>query len=146
MTLPRGLLSDLKSDEGWRPFAYQDTLGYWTIGYGFKVDNRGNDGLPMEIGSIWLAQAAEQHWNDLVKALPWVIYQPEDVQRALANMVYQLGLSGVLGFSLMLKSLERGDREAAAVNALSSLWAKQTPERAKRVADLIRGHAADGDD
>ncbi len=40
------LTADLKNDEGWRPFAYQDHLGFWTLGYGFLIDQRrGNDGL-----------------------------------------------------------------------------------------------------
>jgi lysozyme len=61
-------------------------------------------------------------------------------------MAYQLGVEGVAKFVLMLTALERGDRETAAVNALASEWAKQTPDRAKRVATLIRGHEPEGDD
>ena len=140
MTLPRGLLSDLKRDEGWRPFAYKDSLGYWTIGYGFLVDQKRDEGLPLEIGEIWLSKAAEDRWNDFTARVPWILNKPEDVQRALANMVYQLGVSGVLGFPLMLQALEKDDRETAAINAAYSKWAMQTPERAGRICDLIRGY------
>lgn len=143
MALPRGLLSDLKGDEGWNPFAYEDQLGYTTVGYGFNIDRRSGEGLSPEDGEIILARKAENHWNSLVKAIPWITNQPEDIQRALANMSYQLGTSGVLRFSIMLDALKRGDRETAAVNALYSEWAKQTPERAERIANLIRGHDAE---
>ena len=37
-------------------------------------------------------------------------------------------------------SLEHGNREAAANNALGSKWAQQTPQRAERVAALLRGY------
>jgi len=65
--------------------------------------------------------------------------QPPDVRRALLNMAYQLGVSGLLNFSKMLTALQAGDREEAAREALDSLWAKQTPNRARRVALLLRG-------
>jgi lysozyme len=54
-------------------------------------------------------------------------------------MAYQMGVSGVLKFADMLAALERGERAAAATHALQSIWATQTPKRAKRIAALIRG-------
>jgi lysozyme len=137
--LLKELLDDLKSDEGWRPFAYVDSLGFLTIGYGFLVDDRSGVGLPLSIGEAWLKVAAEERWVNLLGRLPWLETQPEDVQRALGNMAYQLGVDGVLGFKLMLEALERGDRETAAENALKSKWHEQTPRRAERVAALMRG-------
>jgi lysozyme len=46
---------------------------------------------------------------------------------------------GLLKFKTTLSLLQAGDRAGAAAQALKSLWAKQTPNRAKRVTDLIRG-------
>ena len=54
-------------------------------------------------------------------------------------MAYQLGVNGVGNFSKMLNALESGDRETAAIEALDSKWATQTPERAERVANMIGG-------
>ena len=34
------LIKDLKRDEGWVPHAYKDSLGFWTIGYGFLIDEK----------------------------------------------------------------------------------------------------------
>lgn len=133
------LLQDLRRDEGWRPHVYLDSLGFQTIGHGFLVDARRGDGLPPEIGEAWLRLAAERHWSALLARLPWLAQQPDDAQRALGNMAYQLGVDGVLGFRLMLAALERGDRESAAENALASAWHSQTPARAERVAALLRG-------
>jgi lysozyme len=48
-------------------------------------------------------------------------------------------VAGVLKFKGMLEALKAGKREFAANEALDSLWARQTPERARRVAAQIRG-------
>ena len=133
------LIEDLKNDEGWRPSAYSDSLGYLTIGYGFLIDERKAGTLPLEIAEQWLIQAATQRWNSLVNIYPWLNDQPEQVQRAVANMAYQLGVNGVGNFTKMLNALESGDRETAAIEALDSKWAIQTPERAERVANMIGG-------
>src|SRR5690606_29536448 len=84
------LLSDLRRDEGWQESAYEDSLGFLTIGYGFLIDARKGGYLPREIGDKWLEHAAGKRWNALVDRLPWLLSQPEPVQRALANMAYQL--------------------------------------------------------
>lgn len=133
------LVDDLKSDEGWEPSAYQDHLGFWTIGHGFLIDERKGGRLPVEIGEHWLIHLTHKMWNAFAKAEPWVLDQPEDVQRALGNMVYQMGVEGVRGFRKALAALQTGDRELAAKEALDSRWANQTPNRAKRVTDLMRG-------
>ena len=133
------LIDDLKSDEGWSPFAYQDHLGYWTIGYGFLVDAEKGVGLPEHIAEGWLRFAAESRYDELIDRAPWIEAQPEDVQRALGNLCYQIGVGGVLKFKKMLAALQAGDRQKAADEGLDSTWAKQTPARAKRVTDLIRG-------
>jgi lysozyme len=138
MRLPE-LLNDLRRDEGWNQSIYPDSLGFDSWGYGICVDKRKNATLPRAVGELWLQLEAEGKWAALMHRLPWLQAQPEDVQRALANMAYQLGVEGVCGFELMLAALERGDRETAAVCALDSQWAKQTATRAQRVADLIRG-------
>ena len=133
------LAEDLKLDEGWVPHAYQDHLGYWTIGYGFLIDERKDAELPKSIAEAWLIHAIMERWNQFVALEPWVQSQPEDVQRALGNMCYQLGVQGLRGFKNTLRLLRDGDRVSAAGNALNSKWARQTPTRAKRVTDLMRG-------
>lgn len=134
-----GLIEDLKSDEGYRPSVYRDTEGYWTLGYGFLVDEKRGGRIPKPIAEQWLLYAVNERWNELVGRIPWVMEQPEGVRRALGNMAYQLGVNGVLNFKNMLAALLDGDRELAAEEALDSKWAIQTPNRAYRVAGLIRG-------
>ncbi len=134
------LVRDLKQDEGWRPFAYRDSLGFLTIGFGFLIDQRRGGELPLPIADLWLHRLATERVNHLIARLPWLNEQPEDVRRALGNMAYQLGVDGVCLFRNMLAALKDGRRDEAAYHALDSRWAKQTPRRAHRVASLIRGN------
>lgn len=131
------IAADLKQDEGWRSFAYQDTEGYWTIGYGFLVDQRKGGGLPREIGDIWLNFLLDRLHASLRAAFPRWDQYPDGVQRALANMSYQLGTVGLLGFRKTLGLIDEGRYSEAAAEALNSRWAQQTPNRARRVAEWI---------
>jgi len=133
------IVSDLKHDEGWRAEPYQDHLGFWTIGYGFLIDGRKSVRLPQEVGEFWLNFLVGERIKALNDALPWLSAQPDDVQRALVGMAYQMGVAGVLKFEKALDALKAGNRLLAANEALDSTWAKQTPERASRVAAMIRG-------
>jgi lysozyme len=133
------LKGEIRKEEGWKGTAYQDSLGYWTIGFGFLVDARKSDSLPMAVADVWLDYKIQEKVNALDAQIPWWKNQPEEVQQALVNMAYQLGVEGLLKFKTTLSLLEAGDREGAANSAMKSLWAKQTPARAKRVTDQIRG-------
>ena len=132
------LLEDLKRDEGFVPYAYKDSLGYLTIGYGTLIDQRGG-GLPEDICEELLKRHVDDIVVNLNKQLPWLKIHPEYIQRALSNMAYQLGVSGLLKFTTTLRLIEQKRYNEAADQALRSLWAKQTPNRAKRVTDLMRG-------
>ena len=48
-----------------------------------------------------------------------------------------MGVEGVQGFSKMIAALQVGDYPRAADEALDSLWAKQTPARARDVAQRL---------
>lgn len=132
------LIDEIKSDEGFIPYAYQDTLGYWTIGYGTLIDKRGG-GIPDDIASLLLARHVDDNIEKVNKYFPWLSDHPDNVQRALNNMAYQLGISGLSKFKTTLDLIRKKQYDKAADNALKSLWAKQTPNRAKRVTDLLRG-------
>jgi len=132
------LKSELVAEEGEVLHAYQDHLGYWTIGVGRLIDERRGGGITHEESMYLLgndiarvvAELAEKigGWNEL-----------DDVRkRALCSMAFQMGVDGLLGFRNTLAYIRAGDYERAADNAMQSLWARQTPSRAKRVTDMIR--------
>lgn len=133
------LLDDLKRHEGFVPHAYQDSLGYWTIGYGTLIDQKAGGGIPEDICALMLARYVDDNVDKVNSVMPWLKTHPEHVQRAVHNMCYQMGVTGVLKFAKTLGMIKEGKYHAAADNALLSKWAKQTPQRAKEVTDLLRG-------
>jgi len=63
----------------------------------------------------------------------------DDARKAvLLNMSFQLGITGLLKFKNTLAKIEAGDYQGAADNMLKSLWARQTPNRANRLAEQMR--------
>ena len=131
------VISDLQDDEGFRPFAYPDSEGYLTIGFGTLVDPR-KGGITMDEGMYLLRNRLATNLGRLDQLRPYWRTYPDEVQRGLANMAYQLGPVGVHSFAKMWAALENLDWEGAAREALDSKWAAQTPDRAKRVAAMIR--------
>lgn len=129
----------IKEEEGFVPHVYRDTEGYETIGYGFLVDGRAWGGIPKPIAEKWLDYEIDEVESTLRHHIPNLDSFPEPVVLALFSMSYQLGVGGVLNFTDMMAALQRGDYAVAANEALDSVWAtEQTPERARRMADLIR--------
>ena len=129
--------ADLIREEGFRASAYTDSEGYWTIGIGKLIDARLGGGITEIEAAGLLNNDLDRIDAELDKALPWWRTQPDNVQRALSQMCYQLGLTRLLGFKKMLEALEIGDYELAKIEGLDSQWAKQTPDRAKRVTALF---------
>lgn len=132
------LRNELRSDEGDIPHAYQDSLGYWTIGVGHLIDKRKGGKLSAAAREFILNEDIDEKSAELFKALPWLKNHSDNIQRALINMAFQLGVEGLLKFKNTLSLVQQKKYPQAAENALESLWAKQTPNRAKRVTDMIR--------
>jgi lysozyme len=132
------LIRQLKADEGVVTHAYQDHLGYWTIGVGRLIDKRKGGGLrPSEIDFL-LQNDIDDRIEALTRRLPW-FQDLDDARRGvLLNMSFQLGVDGLMGFKNTLKLVELGDYAAAAKNMLLSKWATQTPARANRMAAQMR--------
>jgi lysozyme len=134
----------IKYEEGLRLKAYRCSEGKLTIGYGWNIDaNPTFEGKPIpriitkefaEKLLIYSISIAEQ---GLLKNLPWTINLDPARRDALLNMSFQIGIDGLLKFKTSLPLIKEGKYQNAAVNLLKSLWAKQTPERAKRVTNQI---------
>lgn len=139
MTLKDDLLEDLKADEGLVLHAYEDNLGFLTIGYGRLIDKRKGGGISREEAEYLLSNDIKRVIKEVDAALPWLSSHPEHVRRALYNMAFQMGIKGLLGFTNTLALISHGEYAKAADNALKSKWAKQTPNRAKKVTNLLKG-------
>lgn len=133
------LEQQLRGDEGVKRQAYQDHLGFWTIGVGRLIDARkAGSGLRPDEISYLLNNDIADRITVLGAKLPWMKRLDEARQGVLLNMSFQLGVDGLLGFANTLKFIEAGDYGRAADNMLLSKWATQTPARAKRLATQMR--------
>lgn len=136
------LRDDIRRDEGLRLKVYKCPADKWTIGYGRNVEDRGithaeaeymldNDIVSVASATYRVAVSNYIDWNELT----------ESQRVGLCNMCFQLGERGLGGFRKMWAALRAGNKELAAQEALDSRWAKQTPARAQRVADMLRAEA-----
>lgn len=131
----------IKRHEGLVLHAYEDHLGYLTIGYGRLIDERRGGGISQAEADQLLTNDIARVIADLEQRIDYLHRLPEPVQHALINMGFQLGINGLMGFKKMLTAIEAGDYERAASEALDSRWAEQTPGRAKEIANLIASGA-----
>lgn len=127
----------LEGEEGRRRAAYQDSLGYWTIGVGRLIDARKGGGLTDEEIDYLLANDIKRKTTEVSAALPWISSLSGARQAVLIGMAFQLGTAGLLTFKNTLAKIQAGDFKGAADNMLMSKWATQTPERAKRMANQM---------
>lgn len=138
--MPNLLVEWLKFEEGFRSRPYLDTVSVKSVGYGrnlkaHPIPGRNWTTHPCTEAEAegWLRDELQSVISALKRRKP-VIDEIDMVRAAaLLNMAYQLGVGGVLGFRLMWEAVEDRAWVRAAKEAKDSRWARQTPERAKRV-------------
>jgi lysozyme len=129
-----GLLAWVAREEGFRATPYRCPAGFLSVGYGVNLDA----GLSREEAELLLRHRLEVVGAALSLYLPWWGRLDEVRRGVLTAMAYQMGVGGLLKFKGTLAAVARGDWEAAARGMLASLWARQTPARAKRTAEAMR--------
>lgn len=132
------LEAELMRDEDFVSHAYQDHLGYWTIGYGRLIDERRGGGISKNEAKELLRKDILKVYQGLREKIWFFNGLSDSHQRALCNMAFQLGIDGLLKFRKMLSAMEGGNFDRAYAEALDSKWAQQTPQRAMRVAYMIK--------
>ena len=128
------LTAQLTRDEGRERSVYLDHLGYATIGVGRLIDKRKGGGLRDDEIDYLLRNDINDRIDALARRIPWFLELDGARQGALLNMSFQLGVDGLLGFKNTLARVRAGNFAGAASGMRQSLWAKQTPERAERLA------------
>lgn len=134
----QNLIKQLRDEEGEVLSAYQDHLGFWTIGVGRLIDKRKGGGITPEESAYLLGNDIAKVNAQLDAKIPWWRKLDEARQAVIQGMAFQMGIDGLLGFKNTLKMVESGDYEGAGKGMLNSLWAKQTPARAKRMSEQMR--------
>jgi len=129
------LREELIRDEGLRFVAYQDSLGYWSIGVGHLL---GDLPVPptctLEQADAWLE--ADVAAAEKVVARAAVVALDPVRHRALVNMAFNLG-NRLTRFKRFLSALNAQEWERAGAEMIRSRWAKQVGARATRLRGMI---------
>ena len=146
------IIEILNFEEGFREKPYIDTEGYPTVGTGFLI---GPKGSALSNYQFTLPKAASDAWLDeLVKARKDAMNRNGVILNALRScndartdilisMAYQLGVGGLSQFTTTLSLVSQKNFVSAGDNMLKSLWARQTPGRARRHAEVMRSGTYD---
>ncbi len=133
---PQGI-EELKHDEGLRLKKYQDSLGFWSIGYGHLMLKNEYDEITREKAEKLLAEDIETAEDGMAHIFPlWPSFS-ERRRDALTNMTFQLGVGGLLHFRQAIAHARSGQWKEAADDFRDSLWARQTPARAACICAII---------
>jgi lysozyme len=131
------LIEQLRIHEGVEKHVYQDHLGFWTIGVGRLVDERGGLGLSEDEIDYLLKNDIYRSRKELSETFSWFNDLDEVRQDGMCNLHFNLGLTRLRGFQKALRFMESGDFLLASEEFLDSRWAKQVGNRADDVAQMI---------
>ena len=142
MNLER-LLKSVKKHEGYRNKVYLDTLGKRTVGVGHLcVEDFWEDDKEYE--ESFLMEILEKDLQEAIRGAKELMEEhgcadiDDRAEEILIEMVFQLGRTGVSKFRNMWKALSEHNYVGASFEMLDSRWAKQTPNRAKNMADQMK--------
>ena len=127
----------LKRDEGEILHAYQDHLGFWTIGIGILNDKRKDGGLRPEESEFIFRNRLRLLDAELASKLPWITKLDPARKGVLINMAFQMGVTGLSAFKNTLALVQAGRYQDAAKAMMQSKWASQTPARAQRLSNQM---------
>ena len=139
------LIERIKEHEGFSPVVYKCPNNFDTIGYGQRVKYLK---VTEEEAEKWLIKEVKELKKRIASTFGWWYNSPDEVKDVVTNMCYQLGVSGFSKFKKTIYLLETEQYEEASIEMLDSLWAKQTPNRAKELSEILRGingHTKDSD-
>jgi len=128
------LLERVLRHEGFRTKPYLDTVGVSTFGHGLTY-------ITKEESERIVHERLKSLEDLIVDNNLWLGLHPQVITDVLTEMAFQLGYSGLSKFVNMWKALEERDYETAADEGMNSKWARQTPERAKELTEIMRNIA-----
>ena len=124
----------LLEHEGLRLKPYTDTTGHLTIGVGRNLTDVG----------ISRSEALLMLQNDIEESIitmeqfTWFLKLDEIRKLVILDMLFNMGLSRLLGFHRMIRAIELRQYGKAADEMLDSTWAQQVKGRAIQLAQMMR--------
>ena len=139
------LREEIEADEGCKYEVYLDHLGLPTFGIGHLVldsdieygepagtivsEDRVSECFNSDIGTV--LSECERLYEDFSSL-------PEDVQRIIANMMFNMGYPRLSKFKGMKAGVDARDWNQAADEMVDSVWYRQVTNRAERLVQRMR--------
>lgn len=130
------LIDSIKKHEGYVSTVYKDSVGIDTIGYGFTIKDLV---LDQDICEMILQRKLDKLQKDVSTKFGWYNYMPQQIKDVILEMCYQMGVYGFSCFKKTIAYLQDKQWEKASVEMLDSRWYEQTPGRAKKLSDTVKG-------
>ena len=139
------LREQFEIDEGCVYEIYNDHLGYPTFGIGHLV-TESDEEHGWETGTAVSADRVESVFSDDVEKVcadcvilfPDFDDLPEEAQRVIANMMFNMGLTRMYKFKGMKAGVDSKDWNKAADEMIDSRWYRQVTNRAERLVKRMR--------
>ena len=120
--------------EGLELKPYRCSAGKLTIGVGRNLEDKG-----ISRGeALFLLRNDIKEVEQALSRYRWYMQLDPVRKKAIVDMAFNLGVSGLLQFQRMIAALEQGDYNAAAFEMLDSRWARQVGRRALRLEKMMR--------
>jgi len=129
------LIARLKSHEGFSSYAYPDSLGYWSIGYGKCIDKRIKCGISIKEAEFLLMNEIERSQIELGH-YDWFNDLDQVRKETLIELHFNIGLTKLLKFQNMIDALKNKRYGDAAAHMLDSNWRKQVGDT--RALDMAK--------
>ena len=144
----KALRAELTRDEGYRTDIYPDTEGHATVGIGHLIVS-GDPEHGKPVGTkVTDERVQELFTQDISTALedcnavfPDFGSFPEEAQRIIANMMFNLGRTRFLGFENFIDAVKDCNWSEAADEMVASDWYGQVKGRSKRLVKRMRSLA-----
>jgi len=102
-------------------------------------------GTPIEFTRVWscFLEDFEQAVTDTEALVPDLYEHPDDIQRVLTNMAFNLGRNRLSKFRRMRKAINARNYAEAADEMVDSKWYHQVGRRSKELVGIMRGATVD---
>ena len=139
------LREEIKYDEGSVNMIYLDHLGLATFGIGHLVTEWDED-YGWEVGTPVSDDRCKEVFDsdiqivlaDCEQLYPDFNELPEEVQRIIANMMFNMGRPRLSKFKGMKAGVDARDWNKAADEMVDSRWYRQVTNRAERLVERMR--------
>jgi len=130
----------IKQNEGFSVKPYKDQLGFLTIGYGHLILPNEESLIKKKIYKKELEKIFEQDFDKALKNFNVFLKNLTSNKKEdelLIEMIFQLGITGVLRFKNLLQNMSKGNKHLVCFEMMDSLWYKQTPKRVKALVSIF---------